>query len=91
MKWMCRAQDTVGRCRQSRLPAFNAGAMNKEKGRHSMPHNERCENPIISGETAKKERLYHSRTTDETRAVNLICRERKKKPACLVVVNTAEA
>jgi len=25
------AQDTAGRCRQSRLPAFNAGAMNKEK------------------------------------------------------------
>lgn len=31
MKWMCRAQDTVGRCRQSRLPAFNAGAMNGER------------------------------------------------------------
>ena len=30
-------------------------AMNKEKGRHSMPHNERCESPIISGVTTKKE------------------------------------
>lgn len=49
------AQDTAGRSRQSRLPAFNAGAMNKEKGRHTMPHNERCESPIISGETSKKE------------------------------------
>lgn len=28
-------------------------------------------------------RLSHSRTTDKTRAANLICRERKKKPACL--------
>lgn len=55
MKWMCRAQDTADRSRQSRLPAFDAGAMNKEKGRHSMPHNERCESPIISGETSKKE------------------------------------
>ena len=54
-QWKCQAQDTAGRCRQSRLPAFNAGAMNKEKGRHTMPHNERCESPIISGETSMKE------------------------------------
>ena len=49
MTWMCRAQDIVGRCRQSRLPAFDAGAMNKEKGRHSMPHNERCRKPDSIG------------------------------------------
>lgn len=55
MERMCRAQDTAGRGRQSRLPAFNSGAMNKEKGRHTMPHNERCENPMVSGETTKKE------------------------------------
>lgn len=41
------------------------------------------ESPIVSSETIKKGRLYHSRTTDEIRAANLICRERKKKPACL--------
>ena len=33
----------------------------------------------------RKRRLYHSRTTDEIRAANQICRERKKKPACSVV------
>lgn len=48
-----------------------------------MPHNEHCESPIVSGGTAKKERLSHNHTTDETRAANLICRERKEKPACL--------
>ena len=48
------AQDTAGRCRQSRLPAFNAGAMNKEKGRHSMPHNERCREPDNIGDKRRK-------------------------------------
>ena len=61
----------------------DSDAMNKEKGRHTMPHNEHCESPIVSGGTAQKERLSHSLTTNETRAANLICRERKKKPACL--------
>ena len=38
---------------------------------------------FIRAELTRKERLYHSRTTDEIRAANQICRERKKKPACL--------
>ena len=31
MKWMCRAQDTAGRSRQSRLSASNADAMDGER------------------------------------------------------------
>ena len=51
-----------------------------ENRRDRIPNNKQTQaGNHIALKLPRKERLSHSRTTDETRVANLICKERKQK------------